>query len=136
MTLREAIAARLLATTALTQLLATPTGSVFHRRAPQQSKPPMVVFAKQAGVADYNFGGELAQNSESWLVRGVSFGRTTDRAEQIGAAIDAALTDAPLTITGGVVMAIFRESDVDYPEQVGKELFQHNGAVYRIAVSR
>jgi hypothetical protein len=133
-TLREAIHARLLATSQLTSLLATPQHSVFHRRAPQQAKPPLVIFEKRTGVPRWNYDGELAMNEETWLVRGVAFGRTAERAELIGAAIDVALTDAPLAVDGHHLLTIYRESDVDYPEQTGKEIVQHCGGIYRVTV--
>lgn len=134
-TVRSAIEARLKATTALTDLLALKTNGVYHRRAPQGSKPPLVVFQKQSGNAQWGFGGELLANVETWIVRGVSFGRKTDRAEEIAAAIDVALNDAPLTIDDGKVIEVTRQSDLDYPEAVGKELFQHCGGIYRVTRS-
>lgn len=129
---RTAIQARLLATSAVTTLLATPSHSVFHRRAPQQAKPPLIVFDRRSGVKSYSFSDPDAVLEDTWLVRAVSFGRTADRAEEIAAAIDAALTDAPLSLSDRHLLAVFQESIVDYPEQVGKEMFQHCGGIYRV----
>lgn len=125
---RVALQARLLASTGVTSLLGAPT-NVFHRKMSQTTKPPAVLFDKRSGVPDYDFGGGGVER-QSWAVRGVAFARTADRAEDIGLAIDAALTDAPLTITGRKLLAIYRESDIDFPEQIGKEIFQHCGGVY------
>ena len=127
---RVAIHNRLLASPGVTSLLGTPT-SIYHRRAPGGAKPPLVVYDKRSGVPNYSFGGQPVDRT-LWIVRGVAFARTADRAEDIGAAIDAALTDAPLTIFGRHLLEICRESDVNYVEQVGKEQFQHVGAMFRV----
>lgn len=131
-TVRVALSTRLKATSAVTSLLSS-SNAVYHRAAPQASKPPLIVFDKRSGVPFYMMGGDTQPVlTETWVVRGVSYGRTADRAEEIAAAIEACLTDAPLTLTGKVLLAIFKDSDISYPEQVGKELFQHEGGVYRI----
>lgn len=129
---RAALQARLKAYTPLTALLAT-TDSVYHRRAPQTARAPMVVLDKRSGVPSYTLGGDSTPVvNETWVIRGVAFGRTADRAEDIAIKIEAALTDAPLSLSAGHLIAIFKDSDVDYPEQVGKEIFQHSGGVYRV----
>lgn len=131
-TVRTAIAERLLASSAVTSLLGVPDG-IFHRKAPQATRPPVVIFQKQSGRPSIRFmGGGVAIDAEFWIVKAIAFGRLADRAEDIAVAIDASLTDAPLALTGRTLLECVRESDVDYPEQIGKEIFQHTGAIYRV----
>lgn len=127
---RAAIEARLKGTAGLTTLLGTPT-AVYHRKAPQPARPPVVVFDQRSSLKTYAFHRE-AFRTETWIVRGVAFGRTADRADAIAEQIDLALEDAPLSVTGRRLLYLRQESEVDYPEQIGKEIFQHKGAVYRI----
>lgn len=128
---RTAIEARLKAWPGLTSLLGTPTG-VYHGVAPQPAKPPVVVIEQRTDMGRQMFGGE-GYVDETWLVRGVAFGRTADRAEDIAAQIQLALEDAPLSLgTGLRLLAVWRESGVNYPEQVGKDRFRHTGGVYRV----
>lgn len=130
--IRTAIGTRLAATSGVTTLLSS-THAIYHRRAPQTAKPPLIVFDKRSGVPRYTMGGDTNPVlDETWIVRGVAFGRTADRAEEIAAAIEVALTDAPLSVGGRHLLAVFKDSDVSYTEPVGKELFQHQGAVYRL----
>lgn len=127
---RLALTSALKGSNTLTALLGTP-GGVYHRKAPQPAKPPVVVFDNRSSLPTWAFGGE-AFTTETWAVRGIAFGRTAERAEEIAYEIERALTDAPLVISGRRLMYIRQDSGIDFPEQVGKEIFQHTGAVYRI----
>lgn len=126
---RDAIQARLVGDSALVALLGTPTASVFHRKMPQSSKLPVVIYDKRTGSRVPFFAGAPLRY-ETWMVKGVAFGRTADRAEAIGERIEAVMTD--LTITGHICLDVRLETEIDYPEQFGKELIQHIGGVYRI----
>lgn len=129
--LRVALEQRLGTYGPLTALLGTRTHGVYHRRAPQPAKPPVVIFDKRSGVTTWAFG-RPAFFTETWMVRGVAFGRTADRAEAIAKQIDECLTDQPLVILGHTLLLLRKDSDVDFPEQVGKEIFQHVGGIYRV----
>ena len=129
---RVAIETRLKSTSAVTALLAN-ANAVYHRRAPQTAKPPVIIFDKRSGFSTYALGGDTTPVlDETWIVRGVAFGRTADRAEEIAQAIEAALTDAPLQLSPKRLLAVFKDADVSYTEQVGREMFQHEGAMYRV----
>lgn len=114
----------------LVALLGT-TGGVYHRKAPQPAKPPVVVFDNRSAIKTWAFGGE-AFTTETWAVQAIAFGRTADRAEEIAYEIERALTDQPLALNGRNLLYMRHDSGIDFPEQVGKEIFQHTGAVYRI----
>lgn len=129
---RTAIRNRLLSDSTLMALCATPT-SVFHRHAPQTGKVPLIIIDKRSGVRVWTFGG-TPMAYETWMIKGVAFARTADRAEDIAARIEVVMNDAPLVISGRACLDSRLESEVDYPEQVGKETVQHCGGVYRIIV--
>jgi hypothetical protein len=125
---RNAIDARLKGDATLVALCGS-SQSIFHRHAPQTAKPPVVVYSKNTGDRRYFFKG-VPLHYETWLIKGIAFGRTADRAEAIGERIEAIMTD--LTISGHTCLDVRLESDVDLPEQVGKEIFQHVGGIYRV----
>ena len=103
---------------------------VYHQRAPQGAAFPVVVFAKQSGTPEHAFAGRL--DRELWLVKAVSKGASAAAAEEIDAAIDVALHDAPLDIDGHTRLYLRRESDVDYPEYDGADTYHHVGGHYRL----
>lgn len=119
--------ARLAADPALTSL--TP-GGVHHRQAPRDAAYPLVIFNRQAGTPWWRFGGEHIQN-DLWLAKAVDRSSSAAAAEQIATTIDQALTDAPLDVDG-YLLAVYRESDVDYGEVDGGDLVHHVGAQYRL----
>jgi hypothetical protein len=129
--LRTGIESRLKADSQLMALLATPTASVFHRVAPQTARLPLIVYEKRSGQRTFFFGGPPL-HYEMWGVRGVAHARTADRAEAIGARIEDLMVD--LTVAAHTVLDVRLESDIDFPEKIGKETIQHNGGVYRIVV--
>ena len=128
--IRKALYARLAGDAALTALLATPT-SIYHSVAPQDAQTPFVTLAKQAGDPRWQFAGAHVQ-SEVWTVKAVDQNSTASRVEDIAARVDVLLTDAPLTVTGRVLLAIYRASDVEYTETSGGDLFFHVGAMFRV----
>lgn len=131
-TIRSGIYARLAADVTLTALLATPT-SIFHRRAPQEAETPFVIFHKAAGNPTWTFG-DISDHlqRETWLVKGIDRAPSSGLAEDIAARVEVVLTDAPLVSAGHVHLYVRRESDVDYGEDDGADLYHHVGAVYRL----
>lgn len=127
---REAIYERLAADATLTGLLSAPT-AIYHQVAPQSAAAPLVVFNKAAGTPNWQFGGAHVQG-DVWLVKAIDRGTSASRAEDIAARIDAVLTDAPLAIDGGVLLGVWRESDVDYLEIDGGDQWHHVGSQYRL----
>lgn len=114
----------------LTGLLSAPS-SIFHQVIPQTAKLPAVVFSRQAGTPWWQFAGAHVQQ-DVWTFKGIGKGSSATRAEDIAARIDQLLTDASLIVGGESVMAIFRESEIDYLERDGADLFHHRGALYRL----
>ena len=135
---RTGLVNHLKAYTALTTLLGAGAQGVGHRRVSQAVKPPIVIVDKRSGVPAYSFDDDNPIQRDTWIVKGVAWGRQADRAEHIAALIDEALTTVPVAMTNRYVLSIYRESDVDYPEQVGttNEVFQHCGGVYVVVTQR
>lgn len=115
-------------------LMALTTGGVHHQVAPQDAAMPVVVFHKQSGRPVWQFAGAHIQ-SDLWTVKAVNVGSSANTAEDIAARIDVVLTDAPLAVTGRVLLAVYRESDIDFPEQDGADTYRHVGGVYRLATT-
>lgn len=120
----------------VTSLLAAGSASLFHSVAPEGAAYPMLVYNKQAGTSTHTLGA-LAYDSHLWLVKGIVKGAPTSAspAEDIAAAIAAALDFQTLTVSGGTNLYLARESDVDYTETDGDMQYRHSGGIYRIVVS-
>lgn len=128
---RTAIQAKLLSDSTLLALLATPT-SVYHRQMPQTARVPAVIFDKRSSQRRFTMATSSKFYIDMWAIRGVAFGRTADRAEDIAARLEVLFQDAVLTVSGRSCLDVRLESDIDFPEQVGKEIIQHSGAVWRV----
>ena len=133
--IRAAIEAHLKADATLLAMLPMKAAGIYHRRASQQAKLPVVVHAFRSGTTTWNFDGELVAVDERWLIRAVAFGRMADRGETVGRQIFTTMTDAALVVPGGKAMACYPEQKIQYSEQVGRELFEHCGWVIRITTS-
>lgn len=130
---RSALYARLSGDATLTGLLATPT-SIYHQVIPQTAAFPALVFQKASGTPDWQFAGASVQQ-DVWIVKAVDKASSATKAEAIAARIAAVLTDAPLGIAGSVLLAVFRESDIDYSEADGADIYRHVGARYRLVTT-
>lgn len=115
-------------------------GGIHYGVAPQDKATPYVIFQKQAGTQEYTFG-MRAFDHLLYLVKAVAAdsasegGRKT--AGTIAERIDALLTDGVLFVTGKIVLAIRKMSDVDYIDRdpaTGKA-FYHVGCLFRIEVA-
>jgi hypothetical protein len=120
-------------TASVTSLLASGSASLFHEIAPGTAAYPLVIFGKQSGVATKRFGGN-ALDSQLWLVKGIVRGQSSSVAEDIANAVSDLLDFGTLTISGGSLMHMARESDVDYTETNNDQQFRHHGALYRLVV--
>lgn len=127
---RAAIYTRLSGDAVLTGLLSAPD-AIYHRTIPQTGGFPAVVFSRQSGTPGWQFAGAHIQD-DVWLVKAVSRGSSASPAEDIAARIDAVLTDAPLAVTGRLLLAVYRQSDVDYDEVDAGERYHHVGSQYRL----
>lgn len=120
------------ASTALTNLLAAGTASIYSTLALQGASPPYVTFSKQANTPYYTAGGGTAYENAVYLVKAITQSTSAALAGSIAVEIDRALNGATLTITGYTPMVCYRESDVSYAEIVDGQTFQHRGAMFRI----
>lgn len=127
---RQALYAKITGAEAVTKLLAS-SKAVHHGVAPAQAPFPYVIVNQQAGRPEYVFG-DTAWDQQVWLVKAVDRGSTSNTAEDIAAALNELLTEGSLSITGGTLFDLRRESDVDYIEADGDQLYRHHGALYRL----
>lgn len=130
MSARTSLYARLSGDATLTGLLSGPA-AIFYQVAPQTATFPYVILSKSAGTPDWQFAGAHVQ-TEIWIAKAIDKASSATRAEQIAARIDALLTDQPLTVDGGIALAVYRESDISYVETSGADTFRHDGAQYRL----
>lgn len=127
---REALVGKLLATSAVTSKLGAAT-NVFHRVAPRGAVPPYVVLHRQAETDAWTFSGPPLEH-DLWTVKGICRGSSSGPADDIAAAITAALNDATLTITGYALLYLRRESKLDYGEVDDGEQYHHVGAIFKV----
>lgn len=121
-------------TASVTGLLANGSASLFHGVGRTNTGFPYVIFSKQSGIPVQRFGGN-AYDDHIWLVKAVARDTSSSTAEDIAKAIDDLLDFGTLTITGGTLLHLARESDVDYTETDGDQTFRHHGANYRLDVA-
>ena len=129
---RMAIAARLLATSAVTSQLGA-ANNVFHPKAPRNAVPPYIVIHRQAETDEWTFAGAPSER-DLWTVKAINRGSSASSAEDIRAAVTTALNDAPITVTGFALLQLRRMSKFDYPEVDDGEQFNHCGAIFRVDV--
>ena len=127
---RAALWSKLSGDATLIALLSGP-GAIHHRIIPQGGALPAVVLSRLAGTPEWMFDSAHIQ-SDVWLIKGVSKGSSSSVAEDIAARVDALLTDAVFAVTGRVLLAVYREMDVDFEELTSGELYHHVGANYRV----
>jgi hypothetical protein len=121
-------------TASVTSLLAEGSASIRHAVAPPSGRFPYIIFSKVSGVPVQRFGGN-AYDNHIWLVKAVARDTSSSTAEDISKAVDDLLDFGTLTISGGTLLHLARESDVDYIEVVGDQQYRHHGANYRLAVA-
>jgi hypothetical protein len=90
--------------------------------------PPYVIISKPTGDPQFAFQGN-EWNWDIWLVKGLG---PVAVAEAMDKRCRELLTDADLMIPGRSVQMIRPISDINYPEVVDGERYQHVGAKYRI----
>lgn len=134
--IRRAIYGRLSGDTTLTGLLASPpvgySKSIFYQQAPENAAYPFIVLSKQSGVPTDTFTQAGAFETDVWLVKAIDHAESADVAEQIQDRLRTLLNDAPLSISGQGLMALRRQSDVDYSEVADGERYIHAGSLFRV----
>jgi hypothetical protein len=69
------------------------------------------------------------------LIKAVNRNSTSNRAESIIEAIQAALINSTLSVSGKTVEDIYPTGDVDYLETEGDQTFRHHGTLFRIVLT-
>jgi hypothetical protein len=134
--IRRALYGRLSSDTTLNNLLATPAAgyskAIYHQQAPDNAAFPFVVFNKQSGTPTEAFQDPSAYDTDIWLVKAVDKNTSADNAEAIATRLRDLLNDGTLSISGGTLMYLRRQSDVQYPEVTDGETYSHCGSLYRL----
>lgn len=132
--IRQGIYQKLAATTSVTSKLASST-SIFHGQAPPNSVYPYIVFSKQAGTKRRAFSEPNAFKREVWMIKAVDRNTTSNLAESISEAVDAALDGGSITVTGKTLADLSHVGDIDYLEASGDQQYRHHGAQYAVTVT-
>ena len=130
--LREAIYGALVTDPTLTGLLSDPE-AIFHRKAPQNARYPLIIFHRQASTDRYAMGPDPL-SSELWTVKAVDRGSTSSDVDDIASRILVVLNDAQLALDTGALLYLRRASQIDYGEVEGADQLHHVGGVYRAIV--
>jgi len=134
--IRRAIYGKLAGDTTLNNLLGVPAAgrskAIYHNDAPSGASFPYVILAKQAGNPTYAMATTAALETTVWLVKAVDRADTADVAESVDDRLTTLLTDASLSVSGGSVLYLRRENDVDYPENTDGVNYRHVGSNWRL----
>ena len=106
--------------------------AIYHNQAPDDALFPLVVFNKSSGVPTQAFGDPAAFDTDIWQIKAIDRNSTADNAEAISERIRTLLNDANLSISGGTLMFLRRESDIEYPEESEGITYLHVGSLYRL----
>lgn len=113
-------------------LLVAATALPVHQQlAPQGTKPPYVIFQRQAAVDEYTFTDKAV--SADYLVRVVSNRTWPSEAQQAYDTLHMGIQDGVLSATGYNVLRMRRRSTVEYRDADG---YWHVGGLYRIDVEK
>jgi hypothetical protein len=129
--IRQAIYQKL-NTASVTNLLSGGSAGINHAVAGPTAAYPLLVFSKSSGTQVNAFRDE-AYKTTLWLIKGIARGKSASAAEDIDKAVFDLLDHGTLTIAGAVKLAVYRESDVEFAETQGDEIYHHCGGLYRVA---
>lgn len=138
---RRAIYGKLAGDSTLRNLLgaAAPgfTNSIYHEPVPATASYPFVTMSKSSGLptpvfGDASAGRDIGFETDVWLIKAIDHNATADKAESIADRLKTLLNDAALSISGATMMYCRRDSDVEYSEMDGGEVYHHVGAMYRV----
>lgn len=132
--IRQGLYQKLAATSAVTSKLATST-SIFHHQAPPNAAYPYIIFNKMAGTKRRAFSEPNAFKREVWMIKAVDRNTTSNLAESISEAVDAALDGGSITVTGKTLADLNHVGDIDYLEDSGDQQYRHHGAQYAVTVT-
>lgn len=108
------------------------TQSIYYGQAPAGAPHPHIIFQKSSGVPTEAFTDPSAFETDIWMIKAVDRASTADPVEAIQARLSALLNDASLSISGGSLMYLRRQSDVDYPELTDGVQYHHSGSLFRL----
>lgn len=113
------------------------TNSIYHEPAPVLASYPFVTMSKSSGLptpvfGDAAAGKDIGFETDVWLIKAIDHNTTADKAESIAARLQTLLNDAALSISGATTMYCRRDSDVEYSEMDGGEVYHHVGSLYRV----
>jgi hypothetical protein len=134
----SALDARLRGTSAITSLLATmPNGTasaIYHLQAPEGATLPYVVFSLQSDVETNDTAHKV--RNDLGFIRAYS-GVSAVQAGSIDAAIETALDNVPLVVSGWTNLWLAREQELETVENQpsGKAIYMQ-GAFYRAILER
>jgi hypothetical protein len=133
---RRALYGRLAGDTTLNNLLGTPASgyskAIYHNTAPAGANFPYLVFNKQSGVPTEAFTDPSALDTDIWQVKAVDKDTSATDAEAANERIQTLLNDATLSISGGTLLYLRRQSDVEFEELTDGVRYQHVGSLYRL----
>ena len=105
-------------------------GGVFNTLAPQGTLFPYIIFQLVSKIDDHTFNGRFAE--AVYMVKAVADSPWPYAASTIDTAIDTALEDTSLTVTGYTHLLCRRTSDFDNVEDLNGKIIHHVGGYYRI----
>ena len=78
--------------------------------------------------------GGNAFDSQLWRIKGVTKATSASLAEDIDAAVRTLLDFGTITVTGGTVLHLARESGISYTDTEGDIQYRHQGSLYRLVI--
>lgn len=136
MSVRQGLYAKLTGTSAITtQVGGTVVPRIYHEMAPPNTTYPLLIFSKQAGTKTRAFQTPEAFKREVWMVKAIDRGTTSNTAEAIAAAVDAALDGGTITVSGKQVADLAHVGDIEYLEVDGDQQYRHAGASYAVTLT-
>ena len=129
---RQALYTKLSGTSAITSKVGS---RIYHAQAPADAAYPYIIFNRQSGTKMRAFQEPEAFKREVWLVKAVDRNTTSNAAEDVALAVDAALDGGTLTVSGKTLADLHHISDVDYLEPSGDQQFRHHCANYAVVTT-
>ena len=115
----------------VTSLTDLAPGGIFNTLAPKGTAAPYVLFQVSSKIDD-NFSYTKRGADAVYIVKAISQSPWPKEASDIDTQIDALLENATLTISGYTQLVCRRQSDFSFTEDVGGEVYQHQGGLYGI----
>jgi hypothetical protein len=136
MSVRQGIFQKLSATSAVTTHVGgTANPRIFHDLAPPDAAYPLIIFSQSAGTKTRAFQTPEAFKREVWMVKAVDRSTSSNTADAIAAAVDAALGGGTITVAGKALADLAHVGDIQYVEPVGDQTFRHSGASYAVTTT-